>query len=154
MISSESCSFPSISAKLIRDIQPGEIIKLERNKAPRTLAIIPRPSFNDYPAFCIFEYVYFSKPDSFLEGQMVYTVRKNCGRQLAIEAPVPNSDKSKWLVSAVPESSMPAAFGYSEQVGLTFNHLNFNLHINISIYFIFVVGATFRGSVCKKQICW
>ena len=57
--------------KLIRDIKLCEVVKLERNKPPRTSAII---SNNDYPAFCNFEYVYFSKPDSIIENQMVYTV--------------------------------------------------------------------------------
>lgn len=62
-------------------------------------------------AFCIFEYVYFARPDSIFEGQMVYSVRKQCGIQLAIEAIV-DAD----IVSSVPESGTAAAHGYAEQV--------------------------------------
>lgn len=103
----------------MRDVQPGEIVKLERNQPPKTLVIIPRPKNNDVPAFCIFEYVYFAKADSIVENQMIYSVRQNCGRQLAIEAPVKYENyeqKSKLIVAPVPESSIPAALGFAEQV--------------------------------------
>ncbi len=71
---------------------------------------------------CIFEYVYFARPDSMMEGQQVYAVRKTCGRQLAIEAPVKrsNGDNSDLIVAAVPESSIPAALGYAEQANLPY----------------------------------
>lgn len=62
-------------------------------------------------AFCIFEYVYFARPDSIFEGQMVYSVRKQCGMELAIEA-FTEAD----IVSSVPESGTAAAHGYAEQV--------------------------------------
>lgn len=119
VVSSESCSFPSVSAKIWRDIEPGEIVKLERNKLPKTLAVVPRPEPAKLPAFCIFEYVYFARPDSVIEGQMVYSVRMQCGRQLALEAgfPVP-ADKHSVIVSPVPETAIPAALGFSEQVNL------------------------------------
>lgn len=116
-ISSESCPFPSVHAKLKRDVEPGEIIKFERNKQPKTLAIMPRPDFAKSPAFCIFEYVYFARPDSILESQMVYAVRKRCGERLAEESPVVADGESKegWIVAPVPESSIPAAFGYAQR---------------------------------------
>lgn len=71
---------------------------------------------------CIFEYVYFARPDSIIEGQMVYAVRKKCGRQLAIEAPIPMEGRSKddFIVAAVPESSIPSALGFSEQSGIPY----------------------------------
>lgn len=114
VISSESCSFPSVCAQIFRDVMPGEIVKLEKYKMPRTLAMVTRPD-NAPPAFCIFEYVYFARPDSMFEGQMVYSVRQTCGRQLAIEAPVTQSDgnMSDFIVAAVPESAIPAALGYA-----------------------------------------
>lgn len=75
----------------------------------RTVDVVPRP--NDDPrAFCIFEYVYFARPNSMFEGQEVYTVRTECGRQLALEHPV-QAD----YVGSVPESGNAAAFGYSKQ---------------------------------------
>lgn len=121
-ISSESCPFPSIYAKLKRDVEPGEIIKFERNKMPKTLAIMPRPKQAISPAFCIFEYVYFARPDSILEGQTVYNVRQRCGERLADESPAVTNelDKKNFIVSPVPESSIPAALGYSQRSGLPY----------------------------------
>ncbi|XP_075588046.1 amidophosphoribosyltransferase-like isoform X2 [Dermatophagoides farinae] len=121
VVSSESCSFPSVCARIVRDVMPGEIVKLEQHKPPQTLAIVPRPD-NAPPAFCIFEYVYFARPDSMMEGQMVYSVRRKCGQQLAIEAPVvrASNDNSDLIVAAVPESSIPAALGYSQEAKLPY----------------------------------
>ncbi|KAK7831813.1 hypothetical protein U0070_016443 [Myodes glareolus] len=94
-------------------VKPGEIVEISRHGV-RTLDTIPR-SEGDPVAFCIFEYVYFARPDSIFEGQMVYTVRYRCGQQLAIEAPV-EAD----LVSTVPESATPAALGYAAKSGLPY----------------------------------
>lgn len=113
VISSESCAFQSIGAKYFREVEPGEIVELSRTGV-RTLQIVPRPN-SDPPAMCIFEYVYFARADSILEGQMVYSVRHRCGIQLAIESPV-EAD----LVSTVPESATPAAIGYAQKTGLPF----------------------------------
>ena len=127
VVSSESCSFPSISAKNYRDIEPGEIVKLERNKLPKTLAIIPRPEEgNPNPAFCIFEHVYFASPSSVFDGQMVYAVRVKCGMQLAIESlsniviPADNAETQEVIVAPVPETSIPAALGFSKQSGIPY----------------------------------
>lgn len=120
VVSSESCSFPSICATLFRDVEPGEIVKLERNKEPKSLCIIPRPANHDYPAFCIFEYVYFAKADSIIESQMVYSVRVSCGRQLAREAPIVYDPSKEYIVSPVPESSNPAALGFALESGVPF----------------------------------
>lgn len=122
-ISSESCPFPSVHAKLKRDVEPGEIIKFERNRMPKTLAIMPRPEGAESPSFCIFEYVYFARPDSILERQTVYTVRKRCGERLALESPACADDdpsKKDFIVAPVPESSIPAALGYSQKSGIPY----------------------------------
>lgn len=113
VVSSESCSFQSIGARYYREILPGEIVQISRHGV-QSLSIVPRPE-GDPAAFCIFEYVYFARPDSIFEGQMVYTVRQRCGRQLAIEAPT-DAD----VVSTVPESATPAALGYAQQSGLPY----------------------------------
>ncbi|OCT96866.1 amidophosphoribosyltransferase isoform X1 [Xenopus laevis] len=113
VVSSESCSFLSIGAEYYREVLPGEIVKISRDGV-QTLDIVPRTN-GDPSAFCIFEYVYFARPDSIFEGQMVYSVRRRCGQQLAIEAPV-EAD----LVSTVPESATPAALGYAEKCGLQY----------------------------------
>ncbi|NWU99284.1 PUR1 Amidophosphoribosyltransferase, partial [Upupa epops] len=113
VVSSESCSFLSIGAEYHREVLPGEIVKVSRYGV-QTLDVVQRPE-GDPSAFCIFEYVYFARPDSIFEGQMVYSVRRRCGQQLAIEAPV-EAD----LVSTVPESATPAALGYAEKCGLPY----------------------------------
>ncbi|XP_040274747.1 amidophosphoribosyltransferase [Bufo bufo] len=114
VVSSESCSFLSIGAEYYREVLPGEIVKISRDGV-QTLDVVPRYRERDPSAFCIFEYVYFARPDSIFEGQMVYSVRRRCGQQLAIEAPV-EAD----LVSTVPESATPAALGYAEKCGIQY----------------------------------
>ncbi|XDB64329.1 hypothetical protein ABFV05_017945 [Capra hircus] len=113
VVSSESCSFLCIGARYYREVLPGEIVEIARHIV-QTLDIIPR-SEGKAMAFCIFEYVYFARPDSIFEDQMVYTVKYCCGQQLAIEAPV-DAD----LVSTVPESATPAALGYATKCGLPY----------------------------------
>ncbi|VEN41120.1 unnamed protein product [Callosobruchus maculatus] len=113
VVSSESCGFLSIGAQYVREVFPGEIIEMTRHGI-RTIDIVQRPE-NKQQAFCIFEYVYFARADSIFEGQMVYAVRMQCGRQLAIEAPV-EAD----IVGSVPESGNAAAHGYSRQSGISF----------------------------------
>ena len=118
VISSESCGFLSIGARYEREVLPGEIVEITQNGV-RTIDIVERPrdaSNKILPqAFCIFEYVYFARSDSIFEGQMVYTVRMECGRQLAQEAHV-DAD----IVSSVPESGTAAAHGYSRESKIPF----------------------------------
>lgn len=113
VISSESCGFLSIGARYVREVQPGEIVELTRDGI-KTIDIVECPE-NRRHAFCIFEYVYFARSDSIFEGQMVYSVRLQCGRQLAREAYV-DAD----IVSSVPESGTAAAHGYARETGLHF----------------------------------
>uniref|UniRef100_A0A2I2ZH52 Glutamine amidotransferase type-2 domain-containing protein n=1 Tax=Gorilla gorilla gorilla TaxID=9595 RepID=A0A2I2ZH52_GORGO len=113
VVSSESCSFLSVGARFYREVLPGEIVEISRRNV-RTLDIISRSEGNPM-AFRIFEYVYFARPDSMFEDQMVYTIRYRCGQQLAIEAPV-DAD----LVSTVPESATPAALAYAGKCGLPY----------------------------------
>uniref|UniRef100_T2MEF1 Amidophosphoribosyltransferase n=1 Tax=Hydra vulgaris TaxID=6087 RepID=T2MEF1_HYDVU len=114
IVSSESCAFTSIGAALIRDVNPGEIIRICPDGI-QSLGIVGRNKEDSHSAFCIFEYVYFARPDSFFEGQEVYTVRKECGRQLALESAV-EAD----VVSTIPDSAGPAARGFSEKSGIPY----------------------------------
>lgn len=116
VVSSESCAFPSVSGRLLREVEPGEIVEITKNGI-RSVCIVPRPD-NDKPALCIFEYVYFARPDTVMEGQMVYTARMECGRQLAKQAPVAAD-----VVSAVPESATPAAIGFAEESGIKYREV-------------------------------
>ena len=114
VVSSESCGFHSFGAAMCREVKPGEIVELTR-KGFKSITTVPRQNPEKPPSFCVFEYVYFARPDSMFEGQMVYGVRQKCGKQLAIEAPVEAE-----LVSTVPESATPAALGYSMYSGIPY----------------------------------
>lgn len=108
---SESCALSTIGAIFVRDIRPGEIVRIDSNG-------IKSVFFNGVSnhSFCIFEYVYFARPDSVLEGRLVHSVRQNMGKYLAIESPVPNAD----IVLGVPDSSTPIAIGYSNTTGIPY----------------------------------
>jgi amidophosphoribosyltransferase len=112
VLASESCAFDLIEAKFVRDLEPGEFLHI----TPRgTRSYYPLPAA--MPAQCIFEYVYFARPDSVLFGQSVASVRKALGRQLAEESPA-EAD----LVIPVPDSGVPAALGFAERSGIPFDH--------------------------------
>ena len=154
VVSSESCSFPSVSARPWRDIEPGEIVKLERNKLPKTLALLPRPDPISKPAFCIFEHVYFARADSFFDGQMVYTVRVKCGMKLAVEACIPipadNATTQEVVVAPVPETSIPAALGFAQQVCCT--PFPFALTLILGLVHRFTGWASLCGSLFQKSL--
>jgi len=110
VLASETCALDIISAEFIRDIEPGEMVILNETGVHSSYPF-PKQS----QRFCIFEHVYFARPDSVLDGRHVYEVRKSIGRELAKESPV-EAD----LVSPVPDSGVPAAIGYAAQTGLPF----------------------------------
>lgn len=110
VIASESSALMTIGAAFEREVEPGEIVRLDANGLT---TITGRRS--ERRALCSFEYVYFARPDSILEGQTVHTVRQHMGRQLAIEAPV-EAD----IVVGVPDSATPAAIGYALQSGIPY----------------------------------
>jgi len=111
VVSSESCAFDLIEAEYIREVEPGEVIVIDKNGMQ---SYFPFPKENRNTP-CIFEYIYFSRPDSRIFNRMVYPVRKEFGRQLARQFPV-DAD----LVMAVPDSGVPAAMGFAEEAGLPF----------------------------------
>lgn len=108
VVASESCAFDLIEAEFIRELEPGEMIVVN-NEGMKSF--FPFKETRNTP--CVFEFIYFARPDSRIFGRMVYTVRKEFGRQLAREYPV-DAD----IVIAVPDSGVPAAMGYAEQAGL------------------------------------
>ena len=111
IVASETCAFDLVGATFIRDVKPGELLIFEKNKPPVSMQI-----FEATPHHCIFEYVYFARPDSTVFGKNVYKLRKEMGRTLAKEAPV-KAD----MVIPVPDGGVPAALGYSEESGIPFN---------------------------------
>ena len=111
VFASETVAFDVIDGEYIRSIEPGELVIVTHDGEVRS----HRPFGETHPRPCIFEHVYFSRPDSIVDGSSVYSVRKAIGAQLAIENPV-NAD----LVIPVPDSGVPAALGYAQQSGIPF----------------------------------
>ena len=111
VLASESCAFDIVNAEYVRDLEPGELLRIRGGRVEklRSLRAAPRPS----P--CIFELVYFARPDSRIWGASVDRSRRAFGRQLAREHPVEGD-----AVVAVPDSANSAALGYSEETGIPF----------------------------------
>lgn len=111
VLASETCAFDLIQAQFVRDVEPGEIVVISEGG----LQSIPAFPEHTRRAFCIFEYVYFARPDSTIAGSNVYKVRTEMGRQLARESGI-EAD----VVVPVPDSGVCAALGYSLESGLPF----------------------------------
>ena len=111
ILCSESCALDIIGANFIRDVKPGEVVVID-DKGVRSLQPFPK---NIAQRFCVFEYIYFARPDSVVEGVNVYHARKRIGAELAKEHGV-NAD----IVVPVPDSGVPAAIGYAEHAGIPF----------------------------------
>jgi len=109
-LSSETCALDIIGAEFIREIEPGEMVVITDKGVESQFPFRPRKS-----RFCIFEHVYFSRPDSILGGRSVYETREAIGRELAKESPV-EAD----LVCPVPDSGTPAAIGFSLESGIPY----------------------------------
>ena len=109
-LSSETASLDIVGAEFVRDVEPGEIVVLEPGRPPRSIRYAPAT-----PALCVFELIYFARPDSYMEGRNLYEARRRMGEQLAIEHPV-DAD----IVIPVPDTGAPAAAGYSEASGLPY----------------------------------
>ena len=110
VFSSETCAFEVVGAKFLRDLEPGEIVRVKNGEIKSKLY-----TTDVVDKICAMEYIYFSRPDSNLDGINVHTTRKLAGKQLFIESPV-EAD----LVIGVPDSSISAAIGYSEASGIPY----------------------------------
>ncbi len=113
VVASETCAFDIVEAEAIREIEPGEVVFISE-KGLRSERI---PSLDIHKAHCIFEHVYFSRPDSKIFGDSVHLVRERFGRQLAIEQPV-EAD----VVIPVPDSGNSAALGFSHESGIPLDY--------------------------------
>lgn len=115
VFASESCALDLIGAELIRDVKPGEMVVVEAdNVEPRS--IMWPEKMPDHTAHCIFEYVYFARNDSVIDGQPVYDARIQMGRELAKETKDIHPD----IVVSVPDSGTPASIGYALEAGIPF----------------------------------
>jgi amidophosphoribosyltransferase len=112
VVASETCAFDLIDAEYVRDIEPGEMIEISTAGLRSTRPLPERPH-----SFCVFEHVYFSRPDSLIFGRSVNESRHKMGKRLAVECPA-EAD----LVVPVPDSGVAAAIGYAAQSGIPFRH--------------------------------
>ncbi len=124
IIASESCAFDIIDAEYVRDVEPGEMVVIDENGVHSHRPFPPAKS-----RFCIFEHIYFAKPDSVFDGISVYETRKRIGMELAREQPV-NAD----VTVPVPDSGVPSAIGYAATAGI---------HYELGIIRNHYVGRTF-----------
>jgi len=112
VVASESCALGTIGADFVREVKPGEVLRLDAKGVTSIVGAEPRRK----PALCVFEYVYFARPDTVLEGQVIHRVRQRLGAMLAKESPVPAD-----VVIGVPDSATPAAIGYAQASGIPFS---------------------------------
>jgi amidophosphoribosyltransferase len=111
MVASESCALAAVGAQLMRDVEPGELVKMSK------VGIDSQQFANEKPhAHCAFEYTYFAHPSSIMEGINVYAARKRIGQYLAKKFPLPDAD----VIVPVPDSARPAALGYALELGIPF----------------------------------
>ncbi len=111
VVASETCALATIGAEFVREIEPGEIIAID-DAGPRTIARVPAPE----RAMCLFEHIYFARPDSTLDGKTLHAIRVAAGRELAREAPA-EAD----IVIPVPDSAIPAAIGFAQASGIPYS---------------------------------
>ncbi|HEY8382448.1 MAG TPA: amidophosphoribosyltransferase [Microvirga sp.] len=110
ILASETCALDIIGARFVRDIENGEVVVIS-DEGVESLRFAPRMA----PRPCVFEYIYFARPDSVVNGRSIYEVRKSMGRELASEAPA-DAD----VIIPVPDSGVPAALGYAQACGLPY----------------------------------
>ena len=170
VLASETCAFDLIQARFVRDVEPGEIVIIGRDG----LRSIPAFPEHKRRALCIFEFVYFARPDSLLSGRSVYRARVELGRQLVCENPIAAD-----IVVPVPDSGNCAALGYSLESGIPFemafvrNHYvgrsflqpsqlirDFNVRVKLNLItelvkdrrVIIVDDSIVRGTTCKARV--
>ncbi len=114
VVASESSALATIGAEFIRQVRPGEIVRLAEDGVTAWQGVEQAP----HPALCIFEYIYFARPDSLLEGRSVHQVRRRLGERLASEHPV-DAD----MVIGVPDSATAHAIGYAHEAGIPFGEM-------------------------------
>lgn len=111
VVASESCALGTIGAEFVREVEPGEILAISE-EGPRVIARMPAPR----EAGCLFEYIYFARPDSLLHQRSLHAVRVQQGRELARESPCAAD-----VVIPVPDSAVPAAIGYAQESGIPYS---------------------------------
>ncbi len=140
IIASETCAFDLLSAEFIREVEPGEMIIIDDEVISsgqiKSLRIFDEKSEHKH---CVFEYIYFSRPDSFIFGHNVDKMRRRLGKALARNHPVYNEDKEKVIVISVPDSSNTTALGYQTEL----EKLGVDCKLEIGLIRSHYIGRTF-----------
>lgn len=110
VVASESCALATVGATFVREVEPGEIVEIGGSELVSHRTLLPRPT-----AMCLFELIYFARPDSLIHGQRLHLVRQRMGAALARESPV-EAD----IVVGLPDSAIPAAIGYARESGIPY----------------------------------
>jgi amidophosphoribosyltransferase len=150
IIASESCAFDLLSAEFIREVEPGEMIVID-NEVLQTKQIKSSRIFEDSSEkkHCVFEYIYFSRPDSFIFGHNVDKMRRRLGKALAKNHPVYNEDDNKVIVISVPDSSNTTALGYQTEL----EKLGVDCKLEIGLIRSHYIGRTFiQPGQTKREI--
>lgn len=141
VIASETCAFDIISARFIREVEPGEIVVIDNEVVEddqiKSYKILNENNF--HKKHCIFEYIYFSRPDSFIFGHNVDKMRRRLGKILARKYPVYDKDGEKVIVISVPDSSNTTALGYQAQL----EKQGINSKLEIGLIRSHYIGRTF-----------
>lgn len=111
IVASESCALDLLDAEVLRDVEPGEVVEISRDGMKSHSPLPKKPT-----TFCSFEPIYFARPDTLVQKESIYALRRKMGRQLAMECPAPKAD----VVIAVPDSGVPMAIGYSQESGIPY----------------------------------
>ncbi len=150
LIASETCAFDIHSAEFLREVEPGEIVVIDdevlKSGKIKTDIIFDNPVNNKH---CVFEFIYFSRPDSFIFGHNVDKMRRRLGKSLARNHPVINEDEKKVIVISVPDSSNTAAIGYQTEL----EKLGVNCRLEIGLIRSHYIGRTFiQPRQSKREI--
>jgi amidophosphoribosyltransferase len=147
IITSETCALDINSAKYVRDIEPGEILVIDKTAGVEKSLKSYKLNKKDDIKHCIFEYIYFSRPDSQIFGANVDKVRRKLGKNLALNHPVIDPDGDKVIVMSVPDSSNTAAIGYQNQL----DKLGISSKLEIGLIRSHYIGRTFILPAQKKR---
>lgn len=147
VFASETCAFDLIGAQYLRDVEPGEIVYVVEENGKSELKSVFLENKQSKPTKCIFEFVYFSRPDSIVFGENVDKVRRQLGKQLAEEKPVNTTNEKKLAVISVPDSSNTIAVGYNDQL----RKMNYNSKFEIGLIRSHYIGRTFIQSGQDKR---
>ncbi len=147
IITSETCALDINTAKYIRDIDPGEILVIEKNKKEGEKLKSYKINYETKTKHCVFEYIYFSRPDSKIFGNNVDKMRRKLGKNLALNHPVKDKDGDKVIVISVPDSSNTAAIGYQNQL----EKLGIPSKLEIGLIRSHYIGRTFILPAQKKR---